>query len=527
MGTKRDPKGDRRGILLPLPEIKNATITTTGNFVSGPIPGGAVPERTTRMQLVTSGTLDGELDQIRIATAREGGVGDATIRWQYTTGSLCSWDPPVMISGFEFVDRSTTANKYTRPHAIRVPSTGRSVVVVVQDLNVVQVWTQGGTGLWTSVTVEDTGDDTAACLCALPSGRLVCLYIAPATTGGSTSQIRAAYSDDNGATWTVSASDCLETPLSKATDKYKRIRAAHLNGAISVLLWESDATDTIYQYVSTTEGSTLTAVETFSIANKACPDLVSARGFLHVLTVEYETLTGSDYVGRYRRLSSATQPLSSAAVVPTQAAVAGNTMEWGSYAAGVFTAAEAALIVDDDGDLWAYSCDHAAGHEVFVRHSTDGGDTWAQNGASSHTAKGTLPFWSGASTDRLKDIAVAPERGRAVLFSRSAAGAATADDSLLATYLGGWSTVGFPQDTTAARRAGVAGWDVPWLPIEKPQDLGAIWSANGAGTDTLGASGLTVTTVANTRYYETTPTLTSPAADGLLWEGHVSAGAAT
>ena len=529
MGTKRDPTGDRRGILLPLPEIQAATITTSGNIQSGPVVGGAVPERSTRLTLETSGTLDGPLDQVRIATVHPGGVGTASVRWQYTGGgSLMSWDPPVMISGFEFIDRTTTANRHTRPHAIRVPSTGRVVVVDVYDLNTVQVRTQGGTGLWSSpITIEDTGDDTAACLCALASGRLLCFYIAATSAGASTSNIKLAVSDDDGATWTVNTAECLDTPLTKSADKYLRIRAASLNGSICLLLWEQDTTDTIYQYVSATEGASLTLVETFSTANKACPDLVSARGFLHVLTVEYEVRTGSDYIGRYRRLSSAGQPLSSATAVDTQAAVAGNTMEWGTYAGGLFTAAEAALLVDDDGDLWAYSCDAAAGHEVFIRHSTDDGTTWAQNGASSHTAKGTLPFWSGASTDRLKDLAVCPERGRAILFSRSAAGTATADDSLLATYLGGWSSVGMPQDTTSAKRAGVVGWDVPWLPIEKPQDLGAIWSANGLGGETLGSGGLTVTTTAQTRYYETAPTLTAPAADGILCEFHVSVGSGT
>ena len=534
--AKRQPTGDLRGLVEPLAELRDATITATNSssgaaVSSGAKPGGMRAETDGRMALVTSGQLDGTFSQIRVSTSRAGMVGTAEVKWRTVGGTAYNWNPPIALSGFEFIDYSTTATKHSRPHACRHPLTGRTVLVEITDSNTVTCWRQGASGLWSSATVATTSassgagtPDICATITPVPHGggiRFLCFYVSALASGSSSSQIRLATSDDDGATWTAAASDCLTTPLGKASSKYLRIRAAALNGLVSVLLWEQDTTDTVYQYVSATEGATLELVETVATADVGCPDLVSARGRLHVATIQHiAARTNKDDVSVYQQLASASQPLSSAVEVVTQADVMANSMAWASYAGGLLTSAECALLVDDDGDLWLYGAnfDGAASKEIIVRHSTDGGDTWNQVGSSSHTtSKGALVFWSGASTDILRDICIVPERGRALMICRSAASTATADDSLLCLALGGWSSVGLPEDVTSARRDGGFGWDTCYIPIETPPNMGAgMFAATGAGTPSLGSSGLTITTAANTLYYTAAPALASRAADGIL-----------
>ena len=524
----RKPKGDLRGLVVPFAELSTATVTATSQ--AGPKPGTATPSRSTPLALVTSGVLDAALSTVTVATSRPGGVGSATLRWKSDgDASLRNWDPPMRIAGFQFIDRSTTAGKYKRPHAVRMPGTGMAVAVVTDASNTVTCWRQGLRDLWSSSTVEDTGDDTVACLCPLPSGRLLCFYVAATEAGASTSQIRLAVSDDGGATWTANATDCLATPLSKASDKYLRIRAAAIGTRISVLLWEQDTTDTIYQYVSATEGGTLEVVETVSTANYGAPDMCAYNGRIYIGMIRYDsTRTFSSYYPTFLKMTSPSQPLSSISEVSAMSDVAGNVMEWGAVGGGIFTSWELAILADDDGDLWIYGVDFdaAATQEVMVRHSSDDGATWAQNGASSHHALGTTVHWTGDTAHALKDICVCPERGRALMLSRSVT-STTADDSLLLLALGGWTSVGAPEDVTVARRAGVAGYDVTWIPLAKPSSYGGgTWTETtiGAPTATLGTQGMTLAAAAGESiYYTATPTLTAPAADGLFAEFHVDA----
>lgn len=520
---KVDPTGNRRGLLLPIVSVADA-VPTTSALIAGPKPGTAVPSQSTAMAIVTSGEIDSNfVTTATVATERSGQPGDARMRWNNGNG-LLSWDAPSLVSDSEFIDRTTTANRYQRPHAVRVTD-GRVAVSVTYDLNTVGVWAQTEAGKWgTMATVENTGDDTVSCLVQLPSGRLVCLYTYAVST--TRTQVRMATSDDGGTTWAVGSRDCLSSPLSKTSSAYPRIRAVYLDGMLSVLLWEQDTTDTIYQYVSADDGATLSLVETFSTANRACPDMAVRLGKIIVATIEYDsTLTSSTLVPRIRRLSSAAQPLSSATAVEAQADATGNVMEWGTFGGGIFSASECALLADDDGDLWLYGVDFDAtsAREVIMRRSSDGGDTWSQNGASGlPTGLGTVLWYGNDTSTYPRDLAVTPERGRAVMVHRFVANPGTADDSLCVLYLGGWSNVGVPEDTTAERRAGQIGWEHCYLPFDLPSDIGGLWARTvaGAGADTLTSTGLQLTTAAGTDdiYYSRTVTLTAPIADGILRE---------
>lgn len=515
------PETDLRGLLVPERALLGATVSATSQ--AGARPGGAVPSGTYSLVLVTSGVLDQAVDDLTIVTQKAGGVGAATVRWRYTADDeLRSWDPPAMISGWEFVSRSTTANKYTRLHVARRPSTGLAVVSATQDLTSVVVFRQDRFGKWLSSTVEATGDDTVSCLVPLANGRLLAFYTY--AVGASQTQVRMAYSDDGGATWTVGSTECLATPLAKASDKYLRIRGAELNGLLAVLLHEQDTVDVVYQYVSSDGGGTLDEVDS-SPGDIGWPDLAVSNGALYVALLRYDS-SGPTLLPYVHRLTSASMPVSSADGV--LAGESGGTTEWGVYSAGRLASGECALLADDDGTLWVYGVDFDAGSskEVVTRLSRDGGATWTNNYASSHSPVGTVLF-VGDSTSYLRDLAVAPERGRAILVHRMVA-QASHDDSLCAAFLGGWSTVGMPENPAYAES--VAGWEYVWIPVDEPDNLGWTLATSGTGTSTssLGSTGLTVASGAlENQHYTSTPTVAVFAEYGILAEFHVTMGSGT
>jgi hypothetical protein len=335
-----------------------------------------------------------------------------------------------------------------------------------------------------------------------------------------------AYSDDSGVTWAVGSSSCLTDPISDTSDSVLRLRAFCLGGQVGLLVWSQDGSaDLIDQYVSADGGCTFSLVEAFSAEDKACPDVAVRDGIAYVATVENDAGASgglSDLVPYVRRISSASQGLSG-----VEAVCAANTaddMEWGVQSGGAgteFDEAECAILLDDDGIAWLYGLDFETGsgkRELVPMRSDDGGDTWSSPWISSASAVGMTIFDSDDAATYLLDIAVAPERGRAVLFHRMVADASH-DDSLCAMYLGGWSTVGRPEDESYFLGRGVSGLDQLWLPLDKPDDMGATWAVTDAGapTSTLGATGLTISCgAAESRVYTTAPAISTNPANGLV-----------
>lgn len=532
MGVKSQPAGDLRGILIPESRILGAAMTATSQ--AGPRSGGAVPSISTDMALDTSGTLDQALDEITMVCARAGDVGTASMRWKYTDDNAYrSWDPPTMLSGWEFIDRSTSAGKYAKPHVIRIASTGLLLACVTDATNTITAWAEDRYTKWSSATVEATGNQTTGCLVPLPSGRVLCFYTYLTDTAAT--QIRQAYSDDTGATWTVGSTACLDTPLAIASSVVVRIRAVYLRGQILLLLhYTAGGNDLVKQYASSDNGGTLRAIETVSSTLRAYPDITVYNGVAYVAMLRWtSSRTNNDFYPEVRAVTSASIPISSITAVDAYEDIAANDQEWGTGAATALTGGELAILADDEGALWLYGSDYdaAATREIGVRHSIDGGATWTSPYQSSRHPPGTVVFWSGIATDALADLAVCMERGRAVLLHTMLASSATHDPSLCALYLGGWTTVGKAEDDGYPRRDGVSGWEETWIPIEEPDNFGTTpWTktTGGAPTATLGAGGLVLSAAAAENiYYTRTVTLTSPLPDGLEVEFRLVVGSGT
>lgn len=534
---KQQPKGDLRGLVIPARSFADATYTATTQ--ASPYAGPVVPDQVTALSLHSSGSLDAASSSstgsvIELETLLGGNVGEATQRWRFTGESVRNWEPPLLQAGWEFVARSTVASRYRHPHAVRRAATGLVAVSVTFSANEVRVYRQSARGKWSSATVKDTGNATRSTLVELPSGRLVCIYTYQ--VAASRTQLRTAYSDDDGATWTTSSTAGLESPIQTASSSVLRIRAAYLNGLIVLFAWvQTGGNDVIYQYVSADGGSQWASVETSFAEDAAYPDVCVSNGAIYVGVLRYDASWTPPIRPYVYRLLSAGQALSTATGADASGTAA--TFEQpATYAAGLFTAGDFAICATDDGYLWTYTTEfgylaYTGTRETMVRVSSDGGQTWYDNHLSSHTyPAGQNIAYSGTSATALRDLCAVPERGRVILFhspQTNPGGVATNFTSLCAAYLGGWSSVAMA--SPHGQRWEIAGWDWTYVPTDLPRDNGATWTTTltGGATEAVGVDGLTITaTGADRAYYQTTPVTTGYEGDGVVaeWQFTVSAG---
>lgn len=498
--------------LLVVPDrrvlLSTSGVSMTATSEAGPRPGVMAPVGTPTAVYQASGTLDSELTDLTFAVAQSGGIGAGALRWQHAGEGMRNWDPPSAVSEFQFIDRSIVAGKYRAPHACRL--TSGLVVVVVTDADTgITCFRQAATGLWSSSTVATVATSRAS-VAQLPTGRLVCVYTAGGTT---TTQIKMSYSDDGGATWTLGNPACLATPIAQLVTAFTRIRVGVMGSDLLILLY--GGTPRCYQYASSDSGATFAVVEenfawpgaTIHQPDISCRGGVAYIGAIYAIPIQ----------PAFAVLTTARTKLSG--VTPTLCLPAGDPLMSGAAAVG-----DLAILADDDGTLWMYVTDTAtaATRETVVLVSIDGGTTWLRPWRSSANANRlNIASW-GVAASYLIDFCVVPERGRAVLISTSVAAASPSDDSLLACYLGGWSTISLPRDADYARMADVGGWDNIYLPIEQPADIGWVRTVTGTPGQQLTANGLQTTMIAGERQvYSRTVSIAAAPNAGILRTGQV------
>lgn len=527
--AKQQPKGDLRGLVIPARAFADASYTASTQ--ASPYAGPVVPDQVTGLVLHSSGDLDTALpasqgDTLELETLNGGNVGDAALRWRFLGESMRSWEPPLLQSGWEFIARSTVASRYRHPHAVRRAKTGLLAVAVIYNDSDVRVYTQSKYGKWTSSTVASVGSTTRASLMELPSGRLVCIYTVP--SGSARTQVRSAYSDDDGATWTTGNSAGFESGLEYACSDVLRIRVSMLNGQVLLLVWVQYVYDFIIQYSSNDGGNNFSFIEMLTPVQKSHPDICVMGGSLYVAYIGYDSSAGSlfPYV---RKLASCSQPLSSAFEVSAEGGSPG-TAAPGTWTGLTVSAGDCTIAASDEGLLYMFTTDFGTAgtnpRETLVRISTDAGKTWSYNHRNSHGySDGANIAYSGSAAACFRDLHAVPERGRMVLFhspQTNPGGVATNFTSLCASYLGGWTTV--PLADPSGARFEIAGWDWTYTPFDLPADMGATWATTltGAATQAIGSDGLTITVaVPDTLYYSTAPVTTGYEDQGMVSEFHV------
>ena len=390
----------------------------------------------------------------------EEGTGDPLDGWK-------AWNRPTLLHALNVVDFEATPGLGAIDFdAVVIPSSQKAVLVYATN---VEIKSRTFSDVWLG---EQTvaADGVAVAVTVLPSGRLY----AVATSLGDEN---AYFSDDDGATWSLYATNVLDVGTTP-----ERARLVVVDDVLLLLTQGSTFPYRWKQWVSRDLGASF--------------DLV-----------------GEGDIGRYPELHSL--PDGSVVVVYRNNVTAQlTTRRIGSPFDSVFDGIALVSTVgpsadflvsamDPDGVLW--SLVNPTGTDQFqVFRSLDAGDTWTLQ-ASEVLTLGS----SGPRTPNGKLLAI--DGALVWLTQFRDDGAGTDEDTIYALTLGGWSTVGADPDAGwGDALSGAITGDLRdnYLPIETPQTP---WVMTGAGTDAIVNGVLEFSTSGNARHASRSfPALGSP-----------------
>lgn len=523
-----------RALIVPDPRFvpENIWADESDYTPVGPRPGVPVDQGDVRSRMVLQATGSQAAASIVTITAARAGFPDDGAGFAYTTGapsaSYIGWDPPAMITGFEwvhFVANGATNFRAKQPHAIRLQSGDLLACARVSGTTPTGATTayapgvfklDGATGDWTYIDEVDTTGGTSAttqmtspCLLQLPSGRVLCFFWRLASAAKA--QIQVSYSDDDGATWTAGSPFALDEPVEDfANTSYSRLRAAYSNGQI-LLLGCPESADGVYmiQWASDDDGATFRTVwvQDHTASLSGWQDIIpDPAGGFDVYYVDID-----DDEAEHKRIGSAFDSLEDVG-----ATVIADDVE-----------REMAVWETEDGTRWLAAAKATAASNVFLLSSRDRGATWLQVGnPTANTVDGGI--WMGDDNEvLLENFAVAECRGRSYMITEINQATGTHDSySLLCLALGGHTDITHPCfeefPRTVDRSSGPVGWRVTWAAIEDPALFNdtPTWTAatGGAATGALTATGWRITAAggADELSYEIDPSLLDADIDDTL-----------
>lgn len=468
---------------------------------AGALPGVPAPQQDTDAVLVATGTqASGTVYDV---VAVQGGMPGPTgmgIAWREDSDTYYrGWEPPVVITDWECADYTTSSdgNRFATPAPL---PNGLLMVAYSQTSGANRVtrvrtgpdWS-AATNVYTEAAVSSSYQ-SHPCAVPLPRGRVLLFFVTHNPTD-TTMQVQMAYSDDSGATWSTGSTACLPAGIDYSTTTVTRLKAAHRDGQILLVLSLKDTAkshdDYLVQYASADLGATFSLVEAWAGSSDATSAgyadvAANANGFF----VAY--ILKGDLLPYCVRLGSAYQAISGGR------AVAMHTGTIATKSTNVFTAGDLALVADERGSLWSFFRElGTAAYQGGGTVSHDHGATWAA--ASGYTTSGgSLWFTSNDASTYPTEFRGCWYQGRAVLAHRWAANPGNEDNSLGFLYLGGQTTQTMP----SYQRGKMAQWkSETWMPFDLPTDVG--WSVTGtATTEALESPGiLHVATSSNVRQY--------------------------
>ena len=530
MGTDVSTAGQQfRGLLIPDPRLGwpsfDAALSTYTEAT--PLPG--VPEDLGDSSAVLeSGGVQGQNVDLRIKGQSAGApVPDGgSFVWRNAADAVTEhrgWDPPQAITDFAILDYTTTGAKWQGPHAIRLQNDSVGVVVLSSG-RYIRFWSKSyNSRAWTEVAVADPNGGTYALaetptIAQLPSGRI--LIVAWVEYAGIGNQVNTYYSDDNGTTWALASKNALTAVLDTAVYHPQRTRCAYLNGQLLLLshvkvISGGQTRDVIAQWGSSDLGASfvLVALTGFDVgvggSISALPGGSGIRGYMDII------VTGGQFCVVYLACVDPAGWGTTAAILPVRAFLgnafdalggaveaiatqAANPQEWGTKAADNFTGGELAAWADEDGVLYLSGSDFNAGggalREFYTNRSIDGGDAWTGIGTGSAPGFGAA-WWNGQDAAKHpKDITGCAQGGRSVVLHEFASDTDNHDDSLCATFLGGYTSVPLPNRTGYLLAANNrCAFERTWLPIALPDAMGYTLTTGGAPVIALANSALQIT----------------------------------
>lgn len=483
-----------RGLLLPIHGVDSTTLYAASSITqAGPKPGVPVAQQPTEMVMEASGAqAAGTTMQVKCQQSGMPRVdGGGRFAWKYSTDSATQFRADGSpghkgISGFGALDYTVTANRWHYPNAIRLAN-DTMLVLATRGQDTIVAWTKApDAASWTSSVLysyASTSSEIMACGLQLPNGRILAFF-------GDATNIISSYSDDNGATWTISTHvssdvgvELVNYPTSRTT---KRMRCAYLNGQILLIIHTLDgdaaeSRDRLYQYASATLGATWDYVDTttgYVAPYVAATDAdQNTRGFHDIVVIGGQAMvcylkgqqqTSFGEGGLYNVvLGSAYQQIRTAFETPMFRNIA---RDLANITVGVITVGDLVASVDETGMLVFLAKDGANNQAMLYAESTRG----------LATSTDDVTFYElGDLADANKyynEFAGAHQMGRLVVAHGFKSNTDNHDNSLLVTYVGGYSSL---------QRHPTTGCTALYAPFYLPEAIAGTWTRTNAVTPTV------------------------------------------
>ena len=487
-------------ILVPDPRITYSAFLPVASTYTGtaPIPGQPDPSDEYSVSLTARGD-QAAADELVVNVRQGGQIGreGATFTWRLNNGDRHGVDAPTVITDFEAITWETT------------PTVANAHVVVTGADELLCVWERGtygdsvytstraANGTWSAEAEISLGATVqtgcSPCLLRLDDDRL--LLFAWIANGTDEGQIRMMFSDDDGTTWEMGASAVLPAILDTSGTSSGfvplRLRAAQIDGQILLLvsLRSLDTTppnaNELRQYASCDDGHTFSLIyqsdRTIAGQASAYPDVVVANGEFVVAR-----LGVTNRLPLVSRLTSAYLPLSSVDAVEAATSEAWGTLDGlGQY----FTDGDCWICTDETGVLFLSGRTPSANNVWPIVSSIDGGTTWAAMARSALASGGGTWFNSEDGATYLRGGAATWHDGRVAVVSGFESSPGTYDGgSIVATYLGGYSTATMPSYDYWRTDGRQVTWGETWLPLDEPADTGWTRTVAGVGSDSITSS---------------------------------------
>ena len=529
-----------RGLLIPDTTITGYLSTESTSTQASPRAGVPTPQVDTEAVLQATGnqTDDDDGQQIEVLTHRGGYAGPdkAGFVWRHTASpaeSYRGWDVPQCLSSWKNVDYNNTAGNNLGLHLANITkedgtdymlSVETSISGANAKINYRKYTEAAGWGSATQIFSQTkyANDDATqlynySCLVVLPSGRVQVFSLYYDSTE-DTVTVRMYYTDDEGSTWTLGSSACIDgVDVSADNDGIPvRLRVAYKDGQHLMLLHLSAGSktypDIIRQYASDDMGATFTSVRVWTGAAVTeaggWPDITVADGKFVVAWISKNAAKAAvQLIGTaYDQVDPSTVEMSACVDV-----IANN-------GAAAMSEGELSLASDEDGIIYLYVMyTPASAPQGGVIRSLDGGNSWESPGYYQQFAGGSS-WWApgggyGSSTDiRITNYATACRRGQVVMvhsYVDAESSTALGEHSFCMMTIGGYSSVTLPSLFIFDRASKRVSFQSHYIGCALPAEFNSWTKTTTGGTEAIntteGALRInTRPTASNTLFYTET-----------------------
>jgi hypothetical protein len=498
-----------RGFIIPM-ELGSANIWQSETTITqqNPSAGDPVPQQTSKMRVLSNG-VQSDTGNLSIVTRKAGSAGFGS-RFTFkenvsSTTVEYGRDSYNAISGFEYKLTGSLTTNYRLPTALVTKANTliiayEEITALTTELKVLRIdkdGTESTTTEYTVLTALTTTQRLHPTITELEDGAIMLGHL---LEDDGKANFRVLRSEDDGVSfdlvsregWNEALAVGTATGAGVATFDIIRMRMASVSGS-TVLLVETESNNTsvtkrnqVFQYVSIDGCGTFTKISTASNLTSNSYRKINLSTRFGRFVFSYIATTGTlQYMELPNPFSNIHLLREAGAVIPLLSVPNASTGT-NDY----MTGGDTAMVVDEDGGVYVYA--YNGGTNDFIVSQYYDGVQFRYTNGSETVAQGSTLNCDDALT-RLRDIFVVHWLGRGFMVSNMDS-STSLDNSILFTYLGGYSNQNLPKTAYGDVEADWtrAGFIRNYLPLDEPSNITGL-NETGLGNDVISGGALVIT----------------------------------